>query len=97
MTRGVENTVGEVALPSDLHSLLKEHGLAQSLTEVKEVELILQLDLRQIDAVVLLFLNIYNVLNEVFDVEEGGEVWVFATHCQVLFGLNHHQLVFGDN
>lgn len=41
------------------------------------MELILELYFRQVNTVIFLLLDIDNVFDEMFDVKEGSEVWIF--------------------
>lgn len=43
-----------------------------------------------------LFLHVYDVFDEMLNIEEGSQIWVVVTHCQKLLSLNYQELKFGN-
>lgn len=96
MLRRKEDAVREATFPPNIKALLQKDRFPELATELLVVELAIEMNFGEIDALKCFLFDVDDVLDEVLHVEEGSEVRVLTTHHQKLFCLDDHQLVLGN-
>jgi hypothetical protein len=96
MLRRKEDAVREATFPPNIKALLQKDRFPELATELLVVELAIEMNFGEIDALKCFLFDVDDVLDEVLHVEEGSEVRVLPTHHQKLFCLDDHQLVLGN-